>query len=401
MGTVPELHGPRQRRAGDRQRHDRRGRGGRRRSTVQGGARPDSVQPRAAGDDACATGIRAHRNCADGARDGLGPYRGAQELRRDRLGHDSRETRTRRVTRKEVAMNDVAIIGVGLHPFGRFEGKSAMEMGVDAIFAAVADAGVEWKDVQFATGGSWTVANPDAIVGMVGLTGIPFTNVFNACATAASAARACADGIRLGDYDIGVAVGLDKHPRGAFTEDPALVGMPSWYAENGQYLTTQFFGMKANRYLHDHGISQATLAKVAAKNFRNGALNPNAFRRKPIAEEEILNSTMLNYPLTQYMFCAPDEGAAAVVMCRADIAHRYTSKPVYLRAVEVRTRKYGAYEVNTTFAPVTEDVAPTVYAATAAFEKAGVAPEDVDVIQLQDTDAGAEIIHMAECGFCA
>ena len=110
---------------------------------------------------------------------------------------------------------------------------------------------------------------------------------------------------------------------------------------------------------------------------------------------------MLNYPLTQYMFCAPDDGAAAVVMCRADIAHRYTSRPVYLRAVEVRTRRYGAYEVNTTFAPVQEDVAPTVYAARAAFEKAGVAPEDVDVIQLQDTDAGAEIIHMAECGFCA
>ena len=151
--------------------------------------------------------------------------------------------------------SDVAIIGVGLHPFGRFEGKSAMEMGVDAILAAVADAGIEWKDIQFAAGGSWTVANPDAIVGMVGLTGIPFTNVFNACATAASAAKACADGIRLGDYDIGIAVGLDKHPRGAFTEDPALVGMPSWYAENGQYLTTQFFGMKANRYLHDHGIS--------------------------------------------------------------------------------------------------------------------------------------------------
>ncbi|OBJ99512.1 acetyl-CoA acetyltransferase [Mycolicibacterium fortuitum] len=297
--------------------------------------------------------------------------------------------------------NDVAIIGVGLHPFGRFEGKSAMAMGVDAIFAAVADAGVDWKDIGAATGGSWTVANPDAIVGMVGLTGIPFTNVFNACATAASATKVCADGIRLGDYDIGIAVGLDKHPRGAFTEDPSLVGMPSWYAENGQYLTTQFFGMKANRYLHEHNISQRTLAKVANKNFRNGALNPNAFRRKPISEDDILRSTMLNYPLTQYMFCAPDEGAAAVVMCRADIAHRYTDKPVYLKAVEVRTRRYGAYEVNTTCAPVEEDVAPTVYAARAAFEKAGVAPEDVDIVQLQDTDAGAEIIHMAECGFCA
>ncbi|HTU04753.1 MAG TPA: thiolase family protein [Trebonia sp.] len=299
-----------------------------------------------------------------------------------------------------VQIHDVAIIGVGLHPFGRFEGKSAMQMGAEAIVAAVKDAGVEWSAVQAAVGGSWTVANPDAIVSMVGLTGIPFTNVFNACATAASAAKACADGIRLGDYDVGVAVGLDKHPRGAFIEDPALVGMPRWYAENGQYLTTQFFGMKANRYLHDHNISRETLAEVVNKNLRNGALNPNAFRRKPLPEETILNAPMLNYPLTQYMFCAPDEGAAAVVMCRADLAHRYTSKPVYVRAIELRTRRFGAYEVNTTFAPVDEDVAPTVYAAQAAFEKAGVAPEDVDVIQLQDTDAGAEIIHMAECGFC-
>src|SRR6202043_253355 len=205
----------------------------------------------------------------------------------------------------------------------------------------------------------------------------------------------------MGKYDIGIAIGMDKHPRGAFTDDPVKLALPPWYAENGQYVTTKFFGMKANRYIHEHGISVETLAKVAAKNYRNGALNPNAFRRDPIAEDKILASQMLNYPLTQYMFCAPDEGAAAVVMCRADIAHRFTAKPVYVRAVEVRTRRYGAYEVNTTYAPVDEDVSPTVYAAKAAFEKAGVSPRDVDVIQLQDTDAGAEVIHMAEAGFCA
>jgi acetyl-CoA C-acetyltransferase len=297
-------------------------------------------------------------------------------------------------------MNDVAIIGVGLHPFGRFD-KSAMEMGADAIGAALADAGVEWQDIQFGVGGSYEVSNPDAVTRLVGLTGIPFTDVFNACATGASAVKACADTIRLGDYDIGIAVGMDKHPRGAFTDDPAKLALPQWYAENGQFVTTKFFGMKANRYLHDHGISAHTLAKVAAKNFRNGALNPNAFRRKPISEDEILGSPILNYPLTQYMFCAPDEGAAAVVMCRADIAHRYTNKPVYLRATEIRTRRYGAYEVHATCAPLDEDASPTVYASRAAFEAAGVAPEDVDVIQLQDTDAGAEVIHMAEAGFCA
>jgi acetyl-CoA C-acetyltransferase len=211
----------------------------------------------------------------------------------------------------------------------------------------------------------------------------------------------CADTIRSGKYDIGIAIGLDKHPRGAFTDDPAKLALPAWYAENGQFVTTKFFGMKANRYIEKHNISQETLAKVAAKNFRNGALNPNAFRRTPMAEDKILASQMLNYPLTQYMFCAPDEGAAAVVMCRADIADRFTSKPVYLKATEIRTRRYGAYEVHATWAAVEEDVSPTVYAAREAFEAAGIGPEDVDVIQLQDTDAGAEIIHMAECGFCA
>jgi acetyl-CoA acetyltransferase len=297
-------------------------------------------------------------------------------------------------------VNEVAVIGVGLHPFGRFE-RSAMEMGADAIHAALADAGIGWKDVQFGVGGSYEISNPDAVTRLVGLTGIPFTNVFNACATAATATQVCADTIRLGKYDVGIAIGIDKHPRGAFTDDPAKLALPAWYAENGQFVTTKFFGMKANRYLHDHGISQATLAKVAAKNLRNGSLNPNAFRRKPMAEEDILASPVLNYPLTQYMFCAPDEGAAAVVMCRGDIAHRFTPKPVFLQATEIRTRRYGAYEVHATFAPVEEDVSPTVYASRAAFEVAGIGPEDVDVIQLQDTDAGAEVIHMAEAGFCA
>lgn len=296
--------------------------------------------------------------------------------------------------------NDVAIIGVGIHPFGRFD-KSAVEMGAEAIRSALVDAGIAWADVQFGFGGSYEVSNPDSVTRLVGLTGITFTNVFNACATSASAIQQTADTIRLGKYDIGIAVGLDKHPRGAFTDDPAKLALPQWYAENGQFVTTKFFGMKANHYLHRHGISEETLAKVAAKNFRNGALNPNAFRRKPISEEDIMASPVLNYPLRQFMFCAPDEGAAAVVMCRGDIARRYTDKPVYVRASEIRTRRFGAYEVHATSSPLEEDVSPTVYAARAAYEVAGIGPEDVDVAQLQDTDAGAEVIHMAETGLCA
>jgi acetyl-CoA acetyltransferase len=297
-------------------------------------------------------------------------------------------------------MNDVAIIGVGLHPFGRFGDKPPVQMAADAIHLALADAGIGWQDIQFGVGGSLEVTNTDSVTRLVGLTGITFTNVFNACATSATAIQVAADTIRLGKYDIGIAVGTDKHPRGAFTDDPVRLGLPRWYRTNGQYLTTKFFGMKANKYLHDHDISQRTLAKVAAKAFRNGAINPNAFRRQPMTEEQILESPVLNYPLTQFMFCAPDEGAAAMVVCRADIAHKFTDKPVYIRASEIRTRRIGAYEVHSTFAPVDDDVSPTVYAAKAAFETAGIGPKDVNVIQLQDTDAGAEVIHMGECGFC-
>ncbi|MCK0090859.1 thiolase family protein [Rhodococcus sp. HNM0563] len=299
-------------------------------------------------------------------------------------------------------MNDVAIIGVGLHPFGRFGAKSAIEMAADAIQLALEDSGVAWRDIQFGIGGSYEVDNTDAVTRLVGLTGIPFTNVFNACATSASAIEQTADGIRSGKYDIGIAVGTDKHPRGAFTADPAMLGLPAWYAENGQFVTTKFFGMKANRYVIDHNISHETLARVAAKNYRNGGKNPKAFRRTEFSLDEILSSPMLNYPLTAKMFCAPDEGAAAVIMCRGDLAAKFSSnKPVYLRSTAIRTRTYGAYEVHATWAATEEDVSPTVYAAKAAYEAAGIGPEDVDVAQLQDTDAGAEVIHMAETGLCA
>src|SRR5690606_18977366 len=141
----------------------------------------------------------------------------------------------------------------------------------------LADAGAHWKDVQFAFGGSYEVDNPDAVVNTLGLTGIPFLDVYNGCATAATAISLAAQTIRSSQYDIGLAVGMDKHLPGAFAADPVQYSLPGWYGETGLFLTSKFFGMKIQRYMHDHGISAHTLAKVAAKNIRNGALNPNAF----------------------------------------------------------------------------------------------------------------------------
>jgi acetyl-CoA C-acetyltransferase len=297
--------------------------------------------------------------------------------------------------------NDVAIVGVGLHRFGRFPGEAALEMAAQAVRAALADAGMPWTDVGAAFGGSYEVDNPDAVVNLLGLTGIPFTDVYNGCATAASALDMAANMVRLGASDVALAVGLDKHAPGAFSADPLEYGCPSWYGTVGHFITTKFFGMKINRYMHEHGISQQTLARVAAKNYRNGALNPNAFRRTPLTEDDILSSPMLNYPLTQYMFCSPDEGAAAVLLCRAELASNYAAQPIYLRATTVRTRRFGAFEVHSPSLPLESADGPTVHASRAAYETAGIGPEDVHVAQLQDTDAGAEVIHMAENGFCA
>ncbi|HEX9259250.1 MAG TPA: thiolase family protein [Acidimicrobiales bacterium] len=301
---------------------------------------------------------------------------------------------------------DVAIVGIGIHPFGRFDNRSGLDMGVVAARQALSDAGVSWEDVQFAVGGSLGIsmgsgAWPDAMVAQLGLSGVPFVNVGNGCATAGTAlATACAS-ISAGLYDVGLVVGFDKHPRGAFAADPDLLGLGKWYGDTGMMLTTQFFAMKIQRYMYDFGISRETLAKIAAKAYRNAAKNPNAWRRKVWSEDEILASRMLNDPLTHLMFCSPSEGGAAVVVCRGDLARHYTDKPVFVQAVTMRTRKFGSFEVMSPWMPVERADAPTVQAARQCFEQAGIGPEDVDVIQIQDSEPGAEVMHLSECGFCA
>jgi acetyl-CoA acetyltransferase len=300
-----------------------------------------------------------------------------------------------------MTVTDVAIVGVGLHPFGRYGDKLALEMGAEATQLALADAGTDWTRVQMAYVGSYEVSNPDAVVSWLGLTGIPVRGVFNGCATGGTSLQMAAQAIRHGEADVAMAIGFDKHPRGAFAADPSVVGLPSWYGQTGMFLTTHFFGTKINRYMHDHGISVESLARIAEKNLANGAINPQAWRRKAISAEEILNSAVVNYPLTQFMYCNPDEGAAAIVLCRADIAHQFTSTPVYVRAAELRTRREGAFELQSPSLPIDAVPSPTVDASRAAYETAGLGPEDVDVAQLQDTDAGSELIHLAENGFCA
>lgn len=299
------------------------------------------------------------------------------------------------------AHEDVAIIGVGMVPFGRHAPSySGLAMGADAARRALSDAGVAWADVGYAVGGSKESGKPDSMVSSLGLTGVPFVSVRNGCSTGGVALATAANAIRAGETDIALAVGFDKHPRGAFASKPGDYGFGDWYAQTGLMVTPQYFGMKARRYLDVHGLKDDLLAQLAAKSFAYGAANPDAWRRTVFSEEEILRSRMIDAPLTQYMLCSPSEGAAAVVLARADRAADLCDRPVTLAAVAKRTRQFGSFEVFATWLAPGSESSPTTDAAVAAFARAGVAPADVDVAQLQDTDAGAEIIHLAETGLC-
>jgi len=298
-------------------------------------------------------------------------------------------------------MSDTYIVGIGIHRFGRTDGMTGMDMGVAAVRSALADAGVDWPQIQFAYGGSDASGNADTMVSRLGTTGLQFINVSNGCATGGSALFAASASIKAGEYDLGLAVGFDKHPRGAFDPKPADWGLPDWYGEAGYMLTTQFFAMKLQRYMHQFGINTQTLGRVAEKSFHNGALAEHAWRREPVDIDTILNSQMVSDPLTKYMFCSPAEGGVALVLASEKKARELGGPMVRLKTAVMRTRPPGSFEVFSPSLSIQQGGSATRVASQAAFEQAGLGPKDIDVAQLQDTEVGAEIMHMSENGFCA
>lgn len=168
---------------------------------------------------------------------------------------------------------EVLVCGAGITSFARTE-ASGRQLAVRAVRAALADAGLPWTRVRAAYGGSDAAGNADTLVAELGLTGVPFVNVRNGCATGGSALVSAVNAIRSGAADVTLVVGFDKHPRGAFDPRPADWGLDEAYGRDGLMVTTQFFAMKIQRYMHDHGITARTLALVAEKAYANGARTP-------------------------------------------------------------------------------------------------------------------------------
>ncbi|MGC6331531.1 thiolase family protein [Rhizorhabdus sp. FW153] len=298
-------------------------------------------------------------------------------------------------------MSDVYIVGIGIHPFGRTDGLSGLDQGVHAVRQALSDAGLDWPQLQFAYGGSDAAGNPDTMVERLGLTGMQFINVRNGCAAGGSALFSAQMAIKSGEFDLGLAVGFDKHPRGAFNAMPAEYNLPDWYGEAGYMITTQFFANKITRYMHEHGISATSLGRVAEKAFRNAVHAPHAWRRAEVPLDEIMNAPLVSDPYTKYMFCSPAEGGVALILASEKKARELGRPLIKLKAATMRTRPPGSFEVFAPCIDIERGGSATNLASAAAFEAAGLGPKDIAVAQLQDTEAGAEIMHMAENGFCA
>ncbi len=293
-------------------------------------------------------------------------------------------------------MTRVEIAGVGMHPFGRFDDRSVVDLGVAAVRAALADAGIGAGDFQAAFCGSVYsgVAAGHKVLTVLGMTGMPILNVEAGCASGAAAIDLGVSAIREGRYDRVLVFGMEKMPRGIIRSS----FFEPWREEAGLAVTPAYFALRAQKLMLESGVTREMLAQVSVKNHDNGVDNPNAMFRKPFTVEQVLESKMVCDPLTLFMLCSPNEGAAAVVL------ERGTGSRVPVVASAIRSHLPGSVlGEHTPLSGLIDDdnPPPTTLAARAAFEQAGIGPQDLDVCEVQDTDAARELNTCEELGLCA
>ena len=296
-------------------------------------------------------------------------------------------------------MREVVIAGVGIHRFGRFEDRSFEQLGQQAVRMALKDANnMSFKDVQIAFCGHMhggTGAGHRVLAG-IGLIGIPIVNVETACASGTTALQLASQGIAAGLYDVALALGVEKMPRGFMR----MTSYPQWQMLSGLGVNPIVFALRATRHMAEYGTTEEQLAKVSVKNHKNAVSNPYAMYQKALTMEEILNSPMVCYPLRLLMLCAPCEGAAATIVCSRDIAKKYTSKPITVAAVCTGVSQYGTSQSDIGRSTKIQNTEASTVVANQAYEISGIGPEDLDLVELQDTDSASEIIFYEELGLC-
>lgn len=310
---------------------------------------------------------------------------------------------------------EVAVLGVGMHPWGKW-GRNFVEYGVVAAQEALRDAGIEWTDVQFVSGAD-TVRNgyPGYVAGAtfaqaLGWQGAQVASAYAACASGATAIDMARNRILAGLCDVALVIGADTTPKGFLAptggdrpDDPDWLRFRLLGATNPTY-----FAFYARRRMEVFGATDADFAKVKVKNARHGLDNPNARYRKKVTEEEVLASPMVAEPLRLLEICATSDGAAALVLSSMEYAHkRGAADAVRVVAVSTVTPRFpntviempnfatdSAAAVGPPELPFRDSVAAEAY------EQAGIGPEDLDVAEVYDLSSALELDWYENIGLC-
>jgi acetyl-CoA acetyltransferase len=320
--------------------------------------------------------------------------------------------------------NDAVVVaGVGMTHFGKFPERGLKSLSSEAVRDALVDVGLEPRDVQLAVVGNAVaglITGQECIRGQVvlrecGIGGVPIFNVENACASASSAFHLAWLQVAAGQVDVALALGVEKltHPDKAVSfaafgaavdvellaQVKAALRAPKPGGETrrdagGEAKSSMFMDVYAaivRAHMERYGTTREQMAKVAVKNHANGALNPRAQYREVVDLEEVLASREISYPLTLLM-CSPiGDGAAAAVLV----------SPEYASARNIRGPKVAASVVVSGNLPDSTDEMSETRAARRAYEVAGLGPDDIDVAEVHDATAPAEILAYEDLGFCA
>jgi acetyl-CoA acetyltransferase len=298
-------------------------------------------------------------------------------------------------------MSDAFIVGIGIHPFGRFD-ASYEEIGATAARQTLADAGLEWPEIQAAyLSRMYLPATSGArILRRLGSSDIPIVDIEAACASGGAALRQAVLAIGAGEAELVLVLGVEKMPRGFM--DPSMI-YSRWQIEMGMSLNPSYWSMRARRHMHDYGTTELHIAQVACKNHSNSVHNPNAMYRKAMSIEEIMQSPLVCDPIRRLEICAPNDGAAAVVVASAAQARRLGGQPIRIAACAHSIARYSAdFRCPAdSMSAIAHNPGPTEVTSLQAYQRAGIGPREIDCFEVQDTDAFCELEIYEDLGLCA
>ncbi|MEK9723461.1 MAG: thiolase family protein [Rhodospirillaceae bacterium] len=291
-------------------------------------------------------------------------------------------------------MREVSVIGAGMVPYGKYPEKTLADIAWPAVKQAIGDSGLEKKDIEAAYCGTALggMMAGQRILKKLGITGLPIVNIENACSSSSTAFREAYIAVGAGVYDAVLVIGVEKLT--TFGGGTLPLEKEDWEVSHGLVMPA-LYAMRAKRYMHEYGLTEDQLAMVSVKARRHGTLNPDAQFRKETTVEEVRNSRPVADPLHLFHCCPSGDGAAAVVICSAEKARQAGADAIRVAGSEINSGKYMTGYRDMTTPEITLRGAKQLY------EESGIGPEDVDLAEVHDAFAIAELLYYEALGFCA